>query len=105
MQSDTFENSKPQSRGEYESYHLFRTLLFVGSSLSPPFFFFFSTFGREKTGSLPVSCFLSDVFPQAGMQEACQAGRPEPSIGTGSISDSKLHHYSGIFTFSAEQSL
>lgn len=78
MQSDTFESPRPQSCWEYESCHLFRTLLFVGSSLSSPFFFLLFTFGRQQTGSLPVSCFLSDVFPQAGMQEACQIGRPEP---------------------------
>lgn len=42
------------------------------------FFFFFFTFGSGEISSLPVFWVLSDVFPQASMQEAFQVGRPEP---------------------------
>lgn len=52
-------------------------------SLSDPafihfFFLFFFTFGSGEISSLPVFWVLSDVFPQASMQEAFQVGRPEP---------------------------
>lgn len=67
--------SKP--RGIWELSFVQDSALCGIQPFSTFFFFFLSTFGRGKTGSLPVSCFLSDVFPQAGMQEACQAGRPE----------------------------
>lgn len=42
------------------------------------FFFLVFIFNRRRTGSVLVSCFLSDIFHQAGTQEASQVGRLEP---------------------------
>lgn len=68
MQSDTFENPRPQSCWEYETCHLFRTLLFMGSSLSPTFFFFFSLLGGSRQVPSLFLVFYQTFFPR----QACR---------------------------------
>lgn len=42
------------------------------------FFFFFLLLAEGRQVPSLFLVFLSDVFPQAGMHEVCQVGRPEP---------------------------
>lgn len=54
------------------------TICEIQSCLFFFFFFFFLLLAEGRQVPSLFLVFLSDVFPQAGMHEVCQVGRPEP---------------------------